>query len=586
MGNTDPRIPQLTKCPTGIQGLDEITLGGLPKSRPTLVCGQAGSGKTLMAMEFLVQGATQFNEPGVYMAFEESTEELTQNVASLGWDLPGLIANRQLKLDYVHIDRAQISETGEYDLEALFIRLGHAIDAIQAKRVVLDTLEVLFAGLTNAAILRSELRRLFQWLKTRGVTAIVTGERGEHSLTRYGLEEYVSDCVIFLDQRINNEMATRRLRIIKYRGTRHSGNEFPFLIEEHGISILPLTSIELNYGVSSDRLPTGVPRLDAMLGGEGFFRGSCILISGTAGSGKTSICSTFAQAVGQRQGRCLYISFEESAQQIIRNMCSIGLDLESLVQKGLLKHYCLRPTVYDLEMHLVKIHQLVNEYNPEAVVVDPISSLDYSGSLRQVKAFLMRLVDFLKTRQITCLFTYLSAEGQDLEVTDFGISSIMDTWLVLRGQETNGERNRLLYLLKSRGMDHSSQVREFQLSNEGIQLVDVYLGAGGVLAGTARLVQEAQEREEALIRQQNIELKRRAIARKQKLLENQIAVLQAEFETEKQELNYLIQQASQREKSLLADRHIRAQHRQADDLKERVDLSMRESNDRGTNHAR
>ncbi|HEY9833381.1 MAG TPA: circadian clock protein KaiC, partial [Stenomitos sp.] len=275
---------QLFKCPTGIQGLDEITAGGLPLGRPTLVCGTAGCGKTLMGMEFLIRGALEYDEPGVFMAFEETAEELTQNVASLGWDLEQLTAEEKIAIDYVHVDPNEIEETGEYNLEALFIRLGYAIDSIQAKRVVLDTIEVLFAGLANASIVRAELRRLFRWLKTKGVTAIITGEKGENSLTRHGLEEYVSDCVIRLEQRIQDEVSTRRLQIVKYRGSAHSSNEYPFLIDQNGISVLPITSVGLDHDISMERISTGIERLDTMLGGKGYFRGSSILITGTAGT--------------------------------------------------------------------------------------------------------------------------------------------------------------------------------------------------------------------------------------------------------------------------------------------------------------
>lgn len=556
----------LSKCPTGIQGLDEITNGGLPRGRPTLVCGKPGCGKTLMAMEFLVKGALHHQEPGVFMSFEEPTEELIQNMASLGWDLKMLMEQHQLAIDYVYIERTQIQETGVYDLEALFMRLSHAIDRVQAKRVVLDTLEVLFGGLSNEAIVRSELRRLFLWLKEKGVTAIITGEAGQQSLTRQGLEEYVSDCVIRLDQRLSNELSTRFLQVLKYRGSAHGSNEYPFLIEQTGISVLPITSVGLDYAVSSDRITTGIPRLDAMLGGKGFFRGSSILISGTAGTGKSSLCASFANTTCEQQERCLYLAFEESPQQIIRNMRSLGIDLTVPIQQGLLKFQALRPTFYGLEMHLVKIHQLVQDIQPTVVIIDPISSLLTAGTSMQVKSFMMRLVDFLKTQQITTLFTNLILGGGPHEQTEIGISSLMDTWLMLRDQENNGERNRLLYVLKARGMSHSNQVREFRLTDTGIQLVDVYVGAGGALAGTARAVQEAQERMAVLARQQAIERKQRAIERKRLLIEAQIATLQAEFESEKTELEQLIQQEELQEKTLFQDQQMRAQLRQADSL--------------------
>lgn len=565
---TQTNQAKLNKCPTGIQGLDEITNGGLPQGRPTLLCGKAGCGKTLMAMEFLVRGVTEYQEPGVFISFEESPEELTQNVASFGWDLTALADQKKLTIHYVHIDRTQIQETGEYDLEALFIRLGYAIDSINAKRVVLDTLEVLFTGLQNNAIVRSELRRLFLWLKEKGVTAIITGESGQNTLTRQGLEEYVSDCVIFLNQRIINELATRRLHIVKYRGSRHGTNEYPFLIEDDGISVLPLTSVGLDYQVSNQRISTGVERLDTMLGGKGYFRGSSVLISGTAGTGKSSLCAHFAEATCRSGERCLYFAFEESASQIIRNMRSIGIDLEPSVHKGWLKIQAMRPTFYGLEMHLVKIHRFINEFKPTVVIIDPISNLTDIGNYMQIKSFMMRLVDFFKTHQITTVLTHLNLGGNPQEQTDIGISSLMDTWLLLRDDESSGERNRLLYVLKSRGMKHSHQVREFRLTNTGVQLVDVYLGASGVMAGTERTIQEAQEKAEALVRRQAIERKQHEIERKRQIMEVQIQALQAEFETQKEEIEQMIQQEKLRENTLIQDRRLRAQIRHSDPLEE------------------
>ncbi len=471
-------VDPLEKAPTGIDGLDDITGGGLPKGRPTLVCGGTGCGKTLFAMEFLVRGASEQGEPGVFMSFEEKSEELAANFASLGFDLDELTASKQLALDYVHIERSEIEETGDYDLEGLFIRLGYAIDSIGAKRVVLDTIEALFSGLDDEAILRAELRRLFRWLKDKGVTAIVTGEQGESTLTRYGLEEYVADCVIFLDHKVSGQMATRRLRIVKYRGSSHGTNEYPFLIDEHGFSVLPITSLGLDHRVSSDRISTGIPRLDAMMGGKGFYCGSSILVSGTAGTGKSSLAAAFVDAACRRGERALYFAFEESSNQIIRNMRSLGIDLEPWEKKGLLRFAAARPTLFGLERHLVTIHKAIGEFKPTAVVVDPISNLMTSASSLEVKSMLTRLIDYLKGKQITAFCTDLTTAASDLEQTEVGISSLMDTWLLLKTIEEKGERNRGLYILKSRGMAHSNQIREFILSDQGIQLLDVYTGAG------------------------------------------------------------------------------------------------------------
>lgn len=555
---------QLPKCPTGIQGLDEITGGGLPKGRPTLVCGSAGCGKTLLAMEFLVRGATEYGEPGVFISFEETVEELIQNVTSLGWDLEQLVAEQKLSIDCLYIDPSEIQETGEYDLEGIFIRLGYAIDSIGAKRVVLDTIEVLFSGLSNTGIVRAELRRLFRWLKTKGVTAIITGERGDNSLTRQGIEEYVSDCVIRLDQRVYEELSTRRLQIFKYRGSQHGSNEYPFLIEENGISVLPITSIGLNHSISSDRISSGIPRLDAMLGGQGYFRGSSILVTGMAGTGKSTIAAAFAAATCQRGEKCLYLAFEEAPQQILRNMRSIGMDLEPYIQQELLQIQALRPTAHGLEVHLVQIHRSLSYFQPTTVIIDPISNLTLTGSPLQVKAFFMRLIDYLKSQQVTVLMNNLISGGSSLENTEIGISSLMDTWLEVRVIESNGERNRILQLIKSRGMEHSNQVREFRLTSQGIELVDVYLGQDKVLTGTARAIQELADKQASLRQQQQIANRRRELEQQRQVIQAQIATLQMQMEAEKAELDRLNQEDNLDRAGFLQDREMIGQLRRAD----------------------
>jgi len=450
--------------------MDEITGGGLPKGRPTLVAGGAGCGKTLFAMEFLINGIIKYDEPGVFVAFEESAEELAQNVASLGFDLKQLIRQKKLIIDYVRIERSEIEETGAYDLEGLFIRLGYAIDSIGAKRIALDTIEVLFAALPNHAILRAELGRLFRWIKDRGVSAIVTAERGNGTMTRFGLEEYVADCVITLDHRVTEQVSTRRLRIVKYRGTLHGTNEYPFLIGKNGISVLPITSLTLEHKVPAGRVPTGVRDLDEMLGGKGFHRGSSILISGTAGTGKSSLAATFVDAACRRGERCLYFAFEESTNQILRNMRSIGIDLAPHVKKGLLQFHVGRPTLYGLEMHLVTMYDLINEYKPQIVVLDPITDFFAIGSKTEVKAAITRIIDFLKTSQITALFTSYTSEEDTPDQTIVGVSSLIDAWISLRNLESNGERHRGLFVLKARGMAHSNQIRSFELTDQGIKL--------------------------------------------------------------------------------------------------------------------
>ncbi|MBC7877070.1 MAG: circadian clock protein KaiC [Anaerolineales bacterium] len=555
---------QLPKAPTGIQGLDEITGGGFPKGRPTLICGGPGCGKTLLAMEFLVRGATEYGEPGVFMAFEEAAKDLTQNVASLGFDLKDLVARKKMVLDFVYLEPGEMEETGDYDLDGLFIRLGQAIDSIGAKRVVLDTIETLFTSLPNSHILRAELRRLFRWLKDRGVTAIITGERGEGTLTRQGLEEYVSDCVILLDHRVNDQLSSRRLRVVKYRGSTHGTNEYPFLIDEDGISVLPVTSLGLQQIASSKRIPTGVARLDSMLGGAGYFRGSSVLVSGTAGTGKSSLAAHFADAACRRGERVTYFAFEESPSQIMRNMRSIGIDLDQWVQKGLLQFQANRPSSAGLEMHLTMIHKAIKSFKPQVVIVDPLTSFVAGGTETEVKTIVVRLVDLLKMNHCTSLFTSLTLSGGLLEQTQIAIASLIDTWILLREIEVGGERNRGMYILKSRGMAHSNQIREFLLTDHGVELRDVYVGPSGVLTGSARLVQEAQEQAGRAVRNQEVERRGIELERKRTTLEAQVVALRAEFAVQEIASKVIIGQEQAEEAQLVQERVDMGLSRKAD----------------------
>ena len=554
-------IDGISKCPTGILGLDEVTFGGLPRGRPTLVCGGAGCGKTLLGIEFLVRGAMQYDEPGVCISFEETAEELAQNVRSLGFEVNALISQKKLAIDCVQIERSMVEETGEYDLEALFVRLGHAVDSIGAKRIVLDSIESLFSSLANEAILRSELRRLFRWLKDRKLTAVISCERGEGKLTRHGLEEYISDCVILLDHRVTETVFTRRLRIVKYRGSMHGTNEYPFLIDQDGISVLPVTSIELKYAVSNERISTGIPALDHMLGGKGYFRGSSILVSGTAGTGKTSVAAHFADAACARGERCIIFSFEESADQVARNMRSIGINLNRWIDKGLLRFYAARPTTFGLEMHLVKMHKMISSFNPSIVVVDPVTGLIDSGTQAETRSMLLRLIDFLKQKQITALMTTLTGGADAQEQTEVNISSLVDTWLLLRDIESGGERNRILYILKSRGAAHSNQIREFLLTDHGVELRHVYLGETGLLTGSARVAQEAKDASQALLAEQEIETKQSALDRKRKTINAQMNDLQLELETEEEESRRLIAQEQMKVKKWEQDQDKMAKSR-------------------------
>src|SRR5215469_8819477 len=513
----------LKKVPTGIGGFDEITGGGLPAGRPSLICGGAGCGKSLFATEFLVRGAVQYNEPGVLMTFEETADYIKKNVASLGFDITNLIARKKLVIDHVRVVRSEIEENGEYDLEGLFIRLNHAINAVGAKRVALDTIETLFSGLTNQSILRAEVRRLFNWLKDKGMTTVITGERGEGALTRQGLEEYVSDCVVLLDHRVYGQISTRRLRIVKYRGSTHGTNEYPFLIDEKGISVLPITMAGMDYEVSSARVSSGVPELDQMLGGKGYYRGSTILLSGPAGTGKTSLAAHLADAACKRGERCVYFSFEESQAQILRNMKSINLNLEPHVRKGLLKFHATRPTVFGLEMHLVLIHKMIEEFKPTVAIFDPVTNLQSAGTQEDSTNMLIRIIDFLRKKKITCFLISLTSSGATTqEMTDVGMSSIVDTWLLVRDVELGGERNRLMYVLKSRGTAHSNQVREFLITSRGVKLVDAYLGEEGVLTGSARLSQKNRERAEVQAAKEELERKTLALEHRRKAVEAQI----------------------------------------------------------------
>jgi circadian clock protein KaiC len=479
--NQDAAAPGIAKCPTGIRGLDEITGGGLPRGRPTLVAGAAGCGKTLLALEFVARGARDFDEPGVFMAFEESESELIANVDSLGFALDELVDAGRVALDSVQIERSEIEETGDYDLEGIFVRLGGAIAEVGAQRVALDGLDALFSALPNKARVRGELRRLFRWLKERGVTAVITGERGKRTLTRDGLEEYVSDCVIFLDHRVDKQVATRRLRVVKYRGARHGTNEYPTLIDEHGLSVLPISSLGLAHRVSRERVSTGIAGVDAMLGGKGYFKGSSILVSGTSGAGKTSLAVAFADSICRQGGRALYWSSEESPDQILRNMASIGFDLQPHLDSGRLYCHAVRPTLYGLESHLVRLRQLVGATQPEAVILDPITSFATIGELSDVQIMLTRVIDFLKNAGITAVFSALrqGSEPGHLEHTDEGVSSLIDTWLLLQMVRANKRRHRLLSVLKSRGMAHSHEVGELILDDAGITVVESEIEFGG-----------------------------------------------------------------------------------------------------------
>jgi circadian clock protein KaiC len=554
----------LQKCPTGIAGFDEFTLGGVPRERTTLICGAAGCGKTLFGTQFLVRGALDYDEPGVLLSFEESAEELGKNVSSLGFDLAQLQSRGLLSIDHLDFERTEILESGEYDLEGLFLRLNHAIESVGAKRVVIDTLDVLFGALSNQVVLRGELVRLFRWLKDKRMTAIVTAERGQGNLTRNGIEEYVSDCVIVLDHRVVDQISTRWIRVVKYRGSSHGSNEYPFLIDHDGIHIVPVTGAALSHKASNERVSTGVLRLDRMLGGKGLYQGSTALVSGTAGSGKSSLAAFIADAACRRKEKCLYFSFEESPAEFMRNMRSIGLDLERHAKKELLSFSASRPTAHGLEMHLALMHKSVVELGPSVVVVDPVTNFVKAGTRSDAYLMLVRLLDFLKSRNITTVLTALAPDDASLEETHIGISSVVDTWMVLRDVENQGERNRALYVLKSRGTSHSNQVREFLLTDRGIDLIDVYTGPEGVLMGAARHAQQVRETAARTSREREVQRKKAELEKRRVLAEEQIRAVRDELREREEELKELLTETAFSEKQRNFNRDAMAKLRGAD----------------------
>jgi len=552
--------PGLEKAPTGIRGLDQITGGGLPRGRVSLVAGSAGAGKTLLGLEFLVAGARQYGEPGVLVSFEESEAKVTRNVRSLGFDLDKLRQDGLLVMLSFRVEPADFVATGEFDLEPLFAILDDAIKRVGAKRVVLDTIEVLFGAFGDDSIVRSELSRLARWLDDRDVTVIVTGERGDKSLTRNGIEEYVTDCVIVLDHRVTEEISTRRLRVVKYRGSVHGTNEYPFLISSRGFVVLPITSIALNYGASEERISTGIPRLDHMLGG-GLFRGSTLLVSGTAGTGKTSLGAHMVNSACARGERALLVLFEESPAQFLRNMRSLGLDLQQWTDAGLLRIWAARPSAIGMETHLAILAELIEDETPAVAVLDGIASIGNGILDTEAASLVARKIDLLKSREITTLVTALGPGDDSSRET---LSSLVDTWLLLRNVEANGERNRLLFVLKSRGTAHSNQVREFVLTSHGVELVDVYVGAAGVLAGSARVAQQATERDEEVRQAEDLSRRQRELRRTIIEREAHLLAVQDQLDAERAEVDRIDLRERHQAADTEADRSAMRMRRWAD----------------------
>ena len=562
---TDGSIgPDLDKAPTGISGLDQILAGGLPRGRVTLVAGSAGAGKTLLGMNFLVAGARQYDEPGVLMTFEESAAKVALNVRSLGFDIDELVRTGQLVVLAFRVDPSEIVQAGVFDFEPIFAILDDAIKQVGAKRVVLDTIEVIFGAFGDDAIVRSELIRLVRWLDDRGVTVILTGERGNgdnNSLTRHGIEEYVTDCVIVLDHRVSAEISTRRLRVVKYRGSAHGTNEYPFLISARGFTVLPITSVALDYAASEERVSTGIPRLDHMLGG-GMFRGSTLMVSGAAGTGKTSVGASVVDSACARGERALMVLLEESPDQVVRNMRSLGLDLRPWVEAGLLRIWAARPSAFGLETHLAILAGLIEEEKPSVAVLDGITSLSNGILTTELASSVARQIDLLKSRGITSVITAL---GQGEDVNAMSVSAMVDTWLQLRNIEANGERNRLLFVLKSRGTAHSNQVREFVLTDHGVELVDVYIGAAGVLAGSARVTQQAAERDEQLRIAEELAHRRRELHRSVIEREAHLVATQDQLDAEQTEISRIDLREGHLVADIEADRSKMAARRWADD---------------------
>jgi circadian clock protein KaiC len=561
-----PAVHVVKKVPTGIRGFDELCAGGLPEGRVTLVCGGAGTGKTIFGMEVLARGAREFAAPGLLVSFDESARELAEDVSAFDFGHEDLVARKLLAVEVVRVGNAEPTAPGGYDLDALLGRLERSIASIGAKRIVLDAVDVIFDLLAGARMLRTEFARLLRGLKALGATVIVTCERGSGTFSRYGLEEYLADCVIALDQRVQEQIATRRLRIVKYRGSLHAKDEVPFTIDEHGLNLAPIASVGLDHTAVDERISMGVPRLDTMLGGQGVFRGSTVLISGVSGAGKTSIAAHALVAACGRGERCSYFAFEESSHQIMRNMRSIGLDLERWVRAGVLEFHVARPTSYGLERHFTNIEREIERAAPRVVVIDPISGFDVVGTQKEVHGMLTRLVDCLKRRGITAFLTSLAyAPPGAIESTSMGLSSIVDTWLLVQIVEGSGERNRALYVLKSRGMAHSNQVREFVFTDQGVDLVDVYVGTRGVLTGTARLTQAAKEQEEVRAAREAVARQRRELALKQRVLQARIAALEAELEATSQEAVQARTEQEERAALLLEQRRSIASLRHADE---------------------
>lgn len=553
-------IKRLAKCPTGIEGLDTLTNGGFPRNRLTLICGSAGSGKTSLGVEFLVQGIIKYNEPGLLITFEEKPQEIIENAASIGFDLEDLINKKKLFIEYIPVQE-EVMQSGDYTLEALFIRFEQVITSIAVKRVTLDTLDSIFASLGNTPVLRAEIYRLFNWLKQKNITSLVTSEAGINTLSRNGLEEYISDCVISLRTNIVSEVLTRFLRVVKYRGSKHGTNEYPFLITDLGINLFPITSNYLNNTVSTEFVSTGVKELDEMMDNKGYYRGSTVLVTGTAGTGKSSLAAVFSNSICQTGERCIYFTFEEMINQILRNMSSINLNLQQWIDKDLLKFYAYRSPAYGLETHLLTIQNVIKEFKPHAIIIDPITNFDLIGTELEIKSMMTRLIDFLKAQQITALFTSLATTINPKEQTEIGISSLIDSWLVLQNLEQSGERTRGITILKSRGIAHSNQIREFIITSNGIKLEKIYIGLNGILTGSARLDQQEQEKLKLLFQEKETLRCRKLLEHKKAILEAKIMALKSEFDADAEELESLIMKEEIQNKGILETRSNMAKRR-------------------------
>ena len=530
---------------TGVKGLDDVLGGGIPQGHAMLLVGKPGTGKSILSMEYLLHGIELHKENGVYISFEESEKQIISNAASFGWKFEEMVKKNKLAISYIDMQPEQMRTVGDYDLSALILRVKGAIKKVNARRVVIDGINNLLSTFDDERIIRSDLLRLIREIKEVNATIFITGERGHDSWSKMGFEEYLADGLMHLDNRTDGNYQTREIQVVKCRGINHYTGKSPFIINSEGMSIRPLITADFDYKVLKSRVSTGIADIDNMLGGKGLYRGSTVYITGPSGAGKTSISSSFANGACSRGERALFLAFEESSDQIIRNMKSIGLSLDKWVNEKLLYFYTARATTNSLEGHLDNIMTMVREVEPTCVVLDPISAFRPIANENETKLMLIRLNDYLRARKITTVFTALSSDGEYSEHADVQLSSIADTWIVVRIMDYKGERNNVMQLMKSRGMSHSRQMKEMYFTGNGLKLQNVYQGPEGVLTGAARIGQEKYEKLKEARNVIEIDKNRKKIERKKSLLEASIEALKHEYEEELEALHAAIEEAEE-----------------------------------------